>query len=220
MKKNILLLLIIISVAVTILSVYIGNDTLHYIAKPLSTILVMLIPILYSNNSLKQYKNLILIGLIFCLFGDIFLMFEAYFIYGLVSFLIGHIFFMYAFTTINGFIINIKTLIPLVVVTGLVFFKLKDHLGELMIPVIVYITFILIMSWQAINLYVWKKENQFLLIAIGACLFLASDSLLAYRKFITDFPFGQFLVSSTYWSAITLIALSTVNIGKNIDTDV
>lgn len=214
MKKNILLFLIIIAVAFTIGSTYLENKIFHYFAKPLATILVILIPILFAKTSLQPYKNLILIGLVFCLIGDILLMFDAYFVFGLVSFLIGHLFFVYAFTTLNGFTLNFKTLVPLIAIAGFVFFNLKDHLGNLLIPVILYISVIVLMAWQAINLYVWKKDYGFLLITIGACLFLTSDSFLSYRKFIDDFALGQFLVSSTYWSAITLIAFSTLYITK------
>ena len=178
----------------------------------MSTILVILIPIFYAKNYIKVYKNSILIGLVCCLLGDILLMFDAYFVFGLVSFLIGHAFFIYAFSTINGFSTKIKTLIPLLFVAGLVFYFLKDHLGELLIPVILYIGCIVLMAWQAINLYVWKKEYGFLLISIGACLFLVSDSVLAYAKFIQNFSLSQILVSITYWTAITLISLSTIYI--------
>ncbi|MDO6595751.1 lysoplasmalogenase [Oceanihabitans sp. 2_MG-2023] len=219
MKKSILLILIIISVLCTIISSYIENTIMHYIFKPLSTILVILLPFLYAKNGLKPYKNIILIGLVFCLFGDVFLMFDTYFVFGLASFLIGHLFFVYGFTTINGFLWNIKTLIPLLIIASLIFFNLKDHLGNLMIPVILYVTCIVLMAWQAINLYVWKKEYGFLLIAIGASLFLVSDSVLSYRRFIADFTIAQFLVSSTYWSAVTLISLSTIHIHNKTKTN-
>lgn len=217
-KKNLLLLLIVISVLFTIISTYISNEIMHYIFKPLSTILVIFIPVLYAKNEKKQYQNIILTGLVFCLFGDVFLMFDAYFIFGLAAFLIGHVFFIYAFTTINGFLAKIKTLIPLLIIASLVFYNLKDHLGSLLIPVLFYITCIVLMAWQAINLYLWKKEYGFLLITIGACLFLVSDSVLAFRKFVSDFTIAQFLVSSTYWSAITLIALSTLYINDKRKT--
>ena len=220
MKKSILLFLIVIAVILTIVSSYIDNKTMHYIFKPVSTILVLLLPVLYAKNGLKPYKNNILIGLVFCLFGDIFLMFDAYFVFGLASFLIGHVFFIYAFTTINGFSRNIKTLIPLLLFSVLIFFYLKDHLGNLLIPVILYLTCIVLMAWQAINVYVWKKETSFLLIAIGACVFLVSDSVLSYRKFIGDFSIAQFIVSSTYWTAITLISLSTIYINDKASGEI
>lgn len=219
MKKSILLFLIVIAVILTIVSEYIDNKTMLYIFKPLSTILVLFFPLFYANNALKPYKNSILIGLVFCLLGDIFLMFDAYFIFGLASFLIGHVFFMYAFTTINGFSRNVKTLIPLVLISVLIFFYLKDHLGDLLIPVILYITCIILMVWQAINVYVWKKETGFLLIAVGACVFLVSDTVLSYRKFIGDFSIAQFLISSTYWTAITLISLSTIYINDKTSAE-
>jgi uncharacterized membrane protein YhhN len=219
MKKNTLLYLIMISVIFSIIAAYMDFKSMHYFFKPLSTVFVILIPILLAKNKSKLYKNTILIGLVFCLLGDIFLMFDSYFIFGLASFLIGHVFFIYAFTTINGFSINIKTLIPLVIVAGLVFINLKDYLGDLLIPVILYISCIVVMAWQAINLYVWKKEHGFLLISIGACLFLVSDSVLAIGKFINNFDLSQFLISSTYWTAITLISLSTIYINDQPKKD-
>lgn len=215
MKKNLLLILIVISVLFTILSSYINNEIMHYVFKPTSTILVILIPILYAKNGLKPYRSIILMGLVFCLFGDVFLMFDAYFVYGLASFLVGHMFFIYAFSTINGLSFNIKTLSPLVLIAAVVLYNLKDHVGHLLIPVILYIICIVLMAWQAINLYLWKKEYAFLLITIGACLFLVSDSVLAFRTFVSDFTSAQFLVSTTYWSAITLIALSTLYINDS-----
>ncbi|WP_084060309.1 lysoplasmalogenase family protein [Cellulophaga tyrosinoxydans] len=57
-----------------------------------------------------------------------------------------------------------------------------------------------------------KKEYGFLLISIGACLFLVSDSILAYAKFIHNFSLSPILVLGTYWTAITLISLSTIYI--------
>ncbi|MFD2543022.1 lysoplasmalogenase [Lacinutrix gracilariae] len=220
MKKSILLILIIISVLCTIVSSYINNSVMHYVFKPLSTILVILLPVLYAKNGLKPYKNMLLIGLVFCLIGDVFLMFDAYFVLGLASFLIGHVFFIYAFTTINGFSTKWKTLIPLLIISGFVFLFLKDHLGNLLIPVILYITCIVLMAWQALNVYIWKKEYGFLLITIGAFLFLVSDSVLAINKFVTNFTIAQFLISSTYWSAITLIALSTIYINDTSKTEI
>lgn len=216
MKINNLLFLIAISVGITITSAYLGHEMIHYFAKPISTILVLLIPLFIAKNTLKPYKNLIIIGLVFCLFGDVFLMFDSLFIFGLLSFLIGHIFFLYAFTTIYKFQTKLVTLIPLVLFAGLMFIILKDHLGDLQIPVVVYISFIVLMAWQALNLYVLKKEYGFLLITIGAILFLISDSILSYGKFISEFQIGAFLVAITYWSAITSIALSTLYIDKKI----
>ncbi|SMC42135.1 lysoplasmalogenase [Cellulophaga tyrosinoxydans] len=157
MKKSTQLYLITLSVVIAIIAVYTDNKMLHYIFKPVSTLLIILIPILFAKSNLGRYKNSILIGLVCCLVGDILLMFDSYFIFGLVSFLIGHAFFIYSFSIINGFAFKIKTLIPLLIIAGFVFINLKDHLGELLIPVLLYITCIVLMAWQAINLYVWKK---------------------------------------------------------------
>ena len=95
------------------------------------------------------------------------------------------------------------------------FFVLKDNLGQLLIPVILYIICIVIMAWQALNLYFLNSNKVYRLVAVGAILFLISDAVLAYNMFVIKFSFSEIIILSTYWAAICFIALSALYIPIN-----
>jgi len=43
---------------------------------------------------------------------------------------------------------------------------------------------------------------------LGAMLFVISDSILAYNKFVKTFKLAEFFIMLSYWSALVLLALS------------
>ena len=74
-----------------------------YCTKPLTTLLILTLPLRFPHDQLKAYKKTVLLGLLFCLIGDSFLLFESFFLYGLTSFLVGHLCFLYTFVKQQGF---------------------------------------------------------------------------------------------------------------------
>lgn len=179
-----------------------------YIFKPLTTLLIIGIALLGVGETTAVYKTLILIGLLFCLGGDIFLMLPAkYFIVGLVSFLIGHLFYIAAFVGDAGFQFS-WWIAPLLIFGGLIYSVLHPHLGSMRVPVITYIVVILLMAWQALGRWSQVPTSGALLAAIGAISFVISDSALALDRFRRPFPTARLLVLTTYWLAQWLIALS------------
>jgi len=204
-------MLIIISALSAIYSQYSGNLDLYNYLKGLTTILIVLVPILFLKTSSK-YKNLIIFGLLFCLIGDIFLLDDAYFIAGLASFLIGHLIFTYALFNLKGFQKKYGIFSVLLLIGLAYFMYLRPSLGEITIPVGIYILVIVLMNWQAISLYAIEKNKTFFIISIGAILFLISDSILAYDKFKEPFSLAGILILSTYWLAISMFAYSTLSI--------
>lgn len=92
-------LLYIILINVTIVTNYRFRNSVYKVAKTLPIImLIVLVSWSYLNNP-NTYSLTILIGLIFCLGGDILLLYPDYFKAGLFSFLIGHFWYIGAFTT-------------------------------------------------------------------------------------------------------------------------
>ena len=101
------LVAIIISAALAIWGEYRGSRWQVYVFKPLTTLFVIWLAFVQPLDPVVNYnwlyKWLIVIGLVFCLGGDIFLMLpERFFIAGLVSFLLGHLFYIAAFVS-DGF---------------------------------------------------------------------------------------------------------------------
>ncbi len=105
----------------------------------LSTLFV--ITVLIQPHPISTYYHLLLLGLLFCLGGDVFLAFpqNKMFLLGLVSFLVGHIFYIFGFFSVAH--INTWTWLGTFIVlafSGYVYFWLKPHLGTMKVPVLVY----------------------------------------------------------------------------------
>ena len=185
-----------------------------YCTKPLTTLLILTLPLRFPHDQLKAYKKTVLLGLLFCLIGDSFLLFESFFLYGLTSFLVGHLCFLFAFVKQQGFQWPLVPGIFLCSIASTILFLCYDNLGALLLPVLVYIGVILIMSWQGIALQLQNKHFTFRYVGWAVGLFLFSDAVLALNKFYIPFAYSGVLILSTYWLAISLIALSASKAAK------
>lgn len=201
--------------AITAMSLdYLGHHELYRIFKPLTTVLVILIPMLFGRQAPKTYWTLTVTGLFLCLVGDIFLLDGDNFVFGLSSFLLAHILFTLSFVSLDKFKRYLRPVGTLLII-GLGYFSiLYPNLGGLALPVFLYFLFIVVMCWQGISLYIWKKEPAYKLIAVGVVLFLLSDSILAFNKFIVPFDLSGFMVLTTYWLAVSLLANAAVKVEK------
>jgi uncharacterized membrane protein YhhN len=170
-----------------------------------------------------SFEMMIFLALLFSLAGDILLMFQDfgdYFVYGLGSFLLAHIFYIIAFTKTYLENHEIKLLqrygwvMLLVVAYSWFFFNaIKDFLGDMMGPVLIYTMVISLMLLIALNRFRKVSGKSFLLIAFGAILFVASDSLIAWNKFVRELDYSHTLIMATYGLAqlgITMGAISQV----------
>jgi uncharacterized membrane protein YhhN len=166
---------------------------------------------LVQSHPIPGYFYILLIGLIFCLGGDVFLALprERMFLFGLVSFLLGHIFYVGCFFYVAdasrwswiGAGIGL-------VASGGVFFWLRPYLGSMLIPVIAYIVVITVMlvgSWTVLCDAGLELSGR-LLVFSGAVSFYVSDLFVARDRFLKIefknrliglplYYFGQFLLA-------------------------
>jgi|UniRef100_UPI00404B57A0 uncharacterized membrane protein YhhN len=182
----------------------------HYITKP--SILISLILFFWTQSTSinKSIRVLTLSALIFSLLGDVLLMFvdqsPNYFMMGLIAFLIAHIFYIMVFLKHRD-----KNKQPLwfgllLLIYGIgMFYGLKDGLGEMLIPVLIYMLVILTMAISAF----WRNKTvgklSYVLVFFGALFFMMSDSLLAINKFHTALPLSNVSIMLTYALAQFLI---------------
>jgi len=190
------------------------------VTKPL--LLLMLIAIFYlqSKSSSGNFKKLVLAALFLSWLGDVLLLFQQldanFFLAGLVSFLAAHVFYILTFrkTTLHHSLTIIKErpwLILLFVAYGAGFyFLIRNSLGEMIVPVMMYMVVILVMSLVALNRFRRVEYHSFVLVFAGALSFMASDSLLAINKFYVSFPLSGFLIMLTYITAQYLIVKGTL----------
>lgn len=198
-----------ISGALHIRAEYFGPQKQIYIFKPLTMVWIILIALLIDHPISDFYKIMILIGLLFSITGDILLMLPSdKFVPGLVSFLVAHLFYIIAFAVEGDYPIVLWLAIPLLIFGGGMLAILFPSLGEMKIPVMAYMLIILTMGWVAIGRWLDTEEAGSLLAAVGATLFMTSDSLLAYNRFKQPFRLAQLFILGTYFSAQWLIALS------------
>jgi len=160
------------------------------------------------------YYRFLLIGMIFCLGGDVFLALPApkMFLFGLVCFLLGHVFYAAALFYSAGFNqwAGIGLVISAPAGTG-VFLWLRPHLGPMKLPVIFYILVISVMvvgAWSIIGADQLKLEGRMAAFG-GALAFYISDIFVARQRFLkTDFV-NRLIGLPLYYGGQFMLAFST-----------
>ena len=178
-------------------------------------VFILLIALLTTKAVSARYKILIVIGLLFSMAGDIFLMLPGdMFIAGLVSFLVAHIFYIAAFGAGHWRRFVWWSPLPFALYGLLLVILLAPSLGPMLAPVLVYIVVIMTMAWRAWERWLQTRRKDALLALIGAILFAISDSFLAFNKFQDPFLAARLLTLTTYFTAQWFIALSVYAHGR------
>lgn len=172
------------------------------------------------------FHRLIMAGLLFSWFGDILLQLsngkvdflikpEDYFLLGLFAFLVTQVYYTIAFAIPKGkntiFSTRIYQLILVIGYGGLLIWLLYNKLvtpeANYRVPVILYTVVILSMLASALNRYRKVNGLSYILVVIGAILFVASDSMIAVNQFLEKFDFARVFTMATYVTAQYLIVL-------------
>lgn len=197
-----------ICAAVEIGGQYFGPRTIVYIFKPLTMVFIIVIALIRVCE-FKGYRNLIVAALCCSLIGDVFLMLPSdQFVPGLLSFLIAHLFYLAAFRTRPSGLPSAWCGLACVAYGSLMLWFLFPYLGNMKLPVSIYLVVILLMAWQALSRWVANPHPRAVLAALGAILFVASDSMIAISRFYGRFRLADLLILATYFVAQWLIALS------------
>jgi uncharacterized membrane protein YhhN len=200
-----------ISGALNVRAEYRGPRRLVYVAKPLTTSLILAIALVAPGDAPPLYRTLIAVGLAFSLAGDVFLMLPSdRFLPGLASFLIAHLLYIGAFTLAAGFQPSLVTLLPFALAVGVLLRRLWPQLAGVRLPVTGYVVVIATMGWQALGQAVAVREGWAVCACLGAALFVISDAALALDRFRGAFASAQGVVLGTYFPAQWLIALSVL----------
>ncbi|MCH2196368.1 lysoplasmalogenase [Kordia sp.] len=209
-------LFLIIFIIITILELFFGSFEeyiyLHYFTKPAIVVSLLVFFVSNSKHLPTFIKRFTILALFFSLLGDVLLMFvanaETFFIAGLVSFLIAHIMYILVFLRNRNTKMNSTPFILLLLLyaTGL-FWLIKDGLGDLLIPVLVYMSVILTMATTAFSQKGMILHAGYVYVFVGAIFFMLSDSLLAINKFHNELPLSNVSIMATYALAQILIVL-------------
>jgi uncharacterized membrane protein YhhN len=178
-----------------------------------------LLSLLFIITGLSQvhlwnpYTMFIILGLVFCLGGDVFLALpqERMFLFGLISFLIGHVCYVIGFFWIAN--LGSMTFVGVVttVVVGIPIFRwLKPHLGSMQKPVMAYIAVISLMviaAWSLLGTSSQPDAGRWF-VFLGAISFYVSDIFVARDRFLKNSFINRLWGLPLYYLGQFLIAFS------------
>ena len=208
-RRLIELLLITMALLATLTSV-LGLQALHFVCKPL-TMLVAIILVAgraYQSGAAGRFDVLLVAALAASMAGDVFLMLPGgYFIPGLASFLVAHLFYIALFRQgVSWFPSGLALAAGLAVGAAMyawVWTGLNDTV--LKIAVGAYVSVISLMVAQAIGRATVHRNPASTAVALGACIFMLSDSLIAINRFVQPLPLVSLWVLTTYYLAQILM---------------
>ena len=160
-------------------------------------IIPLAILILYVAKSVRSKSHTIfLLGLVCSSLGDFFLDHdrETWFVFGLGAFLIAHVMYITAMLPLKKK--SILGIMPYLIFGAVMYFLLAPNLAELFLPVVLYMTVLLLMGVVG---FLSKESNGWLL--IGGVSFILSDSMIGIDKFYSTIPNGHFWIMMTYYFA-------------------
>ncbi len=190
---------------------------LEYVTKPLLMILLLLIFTTSCINQKSTAYRLTVFALLFSWFGDILLLFqsenELFFMLGLIAFLIAQVFYIFVYRKTrlpvkpdkkSRIFINVR-IVFLILIGSALYSILFNHIGNVQIPIAVYTVAIISMAIAAVLRKGRTSDRSFLLVYMGALLFIMSDSMIAINRFLEPIIYGRLLIMLTYILAQYLI---------------
>jgi uncharacterized membrane protein YhhN len=197
----------------------------EYVAKP--AVMVLLLVFIAVNvraadplESLRSGMIWFVFGLIFSLFGDVLLMLpQNRFLAGLGAFLLAQIFYTIGFNPVPplhiqhglaALLIAALAALPAAPLYVRIVAGLRASQRErLQRPILIYTIAICIMLFSALltNLRGGWEPTQAMLVSFGAALFVLSDALLAWNRFVAPIRNGRLWNMITYQLAQFLIVL-------------
>ncbi len=213
-NQNILIGIFAIVCIIELVSRWLENHTLEYMAKPLIMPLLALYFLLYSQK--KSFRLIIILACFFSFVGDMFLMLshtnEMLFYAGVGGFFLAQVCYMIAFlryseNTGKGFLVKQPLWIVLFLgYLAAVLILLFPGMDGFMRPVIVIYGLSLVgMSVTALNRRGKVSPAVFNRVFVGSIFFVISDSMIAINKFYHEIPKASFLIILTYILAQVLI---------------
>lgn len=203
MNNNKTLIFIILAISY-ILSILIKPYSFSWLVKILPILFLITVAwqhCKFRNESQPHRVAIFFItGLLFSSCGDFLLdnNTEDWFIFGLGAFFIAHVCYLITLRPFNIRLTNKRAaILGIYLAFGLMMFlKLIDGLGELFIPVLAYMTVLLLMALATVFTH---RSNAWLV--AGGISFVLSDSLIGFDKFNSPILLNHVWVMCSYYFA-------------------
>ena len=197
-------------------AVWVGNRRLEWIAKPGAMVSLSLWFATHHAWPLTGLAAIYLVGMLFSLAGDVFLMLDRrHFIKGLLAFLLSHLVYIRVFNQ-PSILLEPRTLALAALLALSVGALLRQIIISLrssgkpglVLPVAVYGFVLMLTCWSTLVCLLrpeWPNAAS-AMAAGGGVLFLLSDSLLAWDRFVRPIRRGRFWTMLSYHAAQFLLA--------------
>jgi sterol desaturase/sphingolipid hydroxylase (fatty acid hydroxylase superfamily)/uncharacterized membrane protein YhhN len=189
-----------------------GLPAWHLAFKPLALALAIAMVALRLRRERRPFTfdRWLLGGLALSLLGDVLLTLPGRFIPGLVAFLLAHLCYLVLFSRGVGWLPR-RRMLAVTLGAGMVMYAvLFPGLGPVLkVAVAAYVLVIGTMAAQAFGRAAVLGDPGSRAVALGAAVFMVSDSLLALNRFWHPLPLAPFWVLATYYMAQVLIATFT-----------
>ena len=205
MQKSAWIIVFIFLLLANLVSIYLNNDTLRSISKPLLMPVLTIYFFIQTRRAPTPLKAWIILALVFSWLGDVLLMFEernsAFFLLGLSAFFVAQVFYIVFFHNIRmkehirG---NALLLLVVIVYYFILISIISPHLGNMKLPVRIYGVVLSFMVMLAMHTMFSKNKRAGWWMMIGAILFVVSDSMLAFNKFYATFSSAGVTIMLTY----------------------
>jgi uncharacterized membrane protein YhhN len=180
-----------------VLTRFVAPYPFSWLVKIIPLLLLIAVSIPLAKNKSELF---FVTGLVCSAFGDFFLDYDRvnWFVFGLAAFLFAHIFYILSFKPFCLTLLK-KRLAYIVMYCGyglVIFITIAPNLGELFIPVLMYMSVLLLM---AIATLLCEKSNIWLL--LGGASFIISDSILGIDKFYYAIKHASLYIMISYYFA-------------------
>lgn len=206
-----------VSVVLFVFGLLTDTFWMRVLVKPIPVWVCALLVISYRSGSMGRR---VAIGLVVSGVGDVLLelSFPGSFIAGMIAFLVGHVMYAWAFFK-EASERRLLEFLPFLVWGGCIGALAWSGLGVLRIPVMVYMSVILVMMWRATVFVAQKRATHGIwiwLAMVGALFYGLSDSLIALNKFHQSLAYVRPPISLTYWIGQAMISLVSVKLAHTL----
>ena len=198
--------LLMVCAALSMATAAVDATAAHRLFKPLTMGVALA---LVARAPAQPGRAWLMAALAASLAGDVFLMFDGFFIPGLLAFLLAHLAYTARLRRDAPWLASRRVLWAVAAV-GLGVYAVLWQGGlpeDLRAPVAVYVCAIGLMAAQAIGRATVHRDAAARVVVTGAACFMASDALLAINRFVTPLPAADLWVLGSYGAAQCLLVM-------------
>jgi uncharacterized membrane protein YhhN len=183
-----------------------GWSDVYFFAKPIAMLILMFVAWL-ADGVHKTSQTWLVRALGLSWVGDVLLLYPGLFLPGLVAFLVAHVCYAWLLTRDAPARPPAKPFVCCMVAGVLVYASLWfNGLPPAMpMPVAAYVAVLATMAALAWGRFWHRQDRGSGWVAVGATVFMVSDTLLAIDRFVSPLPFAGLWVLATYYVAQGLI---------------